>query len=189
MRDKQRCVAEADKSRYQYAKVKAVEENQRLKMVIEQAIQKLLIVERISMKGAGGTQGGTGQFFMGLAMMCGGFYLLFNAIQVSSSFGLGYGLYRVNAFGQGMSITTGMVMLPFIIGIVMVFFDAKSKLAWLLSLGSLTALVVGVISSIQFHFKSMSAFELIVILVLAFGGLGLFLRSLKDAPTSDTQAK
>jgi len=109
------------------------------------------------MKGAGGTQGGTGQFFMGLAMMCGGFYLLFNAIQVSSSFGLGYGLYRVNAFGQGMSITTGMVMLPFIIGIVMVFFDAKSKLAWLLSLGSLTALVVGVISSIQFHFKSMSA--------------------------------
>lgn len=141
------------------------------------------------MKGAGGTQGGTGQFFMGLAMMCGGFYLLFNAIQVSSSFGLGYGLYRVNAFGQGMSITTGMVILPFIIGIVMVFFDAKSKLAWLLSLGSLTALIVGVISSIQFHFKSMSAFELIVILVLAFGGLGLFLRSLKDAPTSDTQAK
>lgn len=189
MRDKQRCVAEVDKNLYLYEKLKAVEENQRLKMAKEQAIQKLLIVERISMKGAGGTQGGTGQFFMGLAMMCGGFYLLFNAIQVSSSFGLGYGLYRVNAFGQGMSITTGMVMLPFIIGIVMVFFDAKSKLAWLLSLGSLTALVVGVISSIQFHFKSMSAFELIVILVLAFGGLGVFLRSLKDAPTSDTQAK
>lgn len=79
------------------------------------------------MKGAGGTQGGTGQFFMGLAMMCGGFYLLFNAIQVRSSFGLGYGLYRMNAFGQGFSITTGKVMLPFIIGIVMVFFDAKTN--------------------------------------------------------------
>ncbi|MCU7974584.1 hypothetical protein L5M43_04755 [Shewanella sp. SW36] len=43
MRDKQRCVAEADKSRYQYAKVKAVEENQRLKMAKEQATQKSLM--------------------------------------------------------------------------------------------------------------------------------------------------
>lgn len=43
MRDKQRCVAEADKSRYQYAKVKVVEENQRLKMAIEQATQKSLM--------------------------------------------------------------------------------------------------------------------------------------------------
>jgi len=125
------------------------------------------------MKGAGGTQGGIGQFFIGLAMMCAGFYLLFNAIQVSSSFGLGYGLYRMNAFGQGLSITTGMVMLPFILGIVMVFFDAKTKLGWLLTLGSLVA----------------SAFDLIVILVLAFGGLGLFLRSLKAAPTEQKDPK
>lgn len=141
------------------------------------------------MKGAGGTQGGTGLFFIGLAMMCAGFYLLFNAIQVSSSFGLGYGLYRMNAFGQGFSITTGMVMLPFIIGIVMVFFDGKTKLGWLLTLGSLVALITGVISSIQFHFKAMSAFDLIVILVLAFGGLGLFLRSLKAAPTEQNDPK
>lgn len=141
------------------------------------------------MKGAGGTQGGIGQFFIGLAMMCAGFYLLFNAIQVSSSFGLGYGLYRMNAFGQGFSITTGMVMLPFILGIVMVFFDGKTKLGWLLTLGSLVALIVGVISSIQFHFRAMSAFDLIVILVLAFGGLGLFLRSLKAAPTEQNDPK
>lgn len=141
------------------------------------------------MTGAGGTQGGVGQFFMGLAMMCGGFYLLLNAIHVSSSFGLGYGLYRMNAFGQGMSITTGMVMIPFIIGLVMVFYEGKSKLGWLLTLGSLIALIVGVIASIQFRFKSMSAFELIVILVLAFGGLGLFLRSLKAAATTETKVK
>jgi hypothetical protein len=46
-----------------------------------------------------------------------------------------------------------------------------------------------VISSIQFHFKAMSAFDLIVILVLAFGGLGLFLRSLKAAPTEQNDPK
>ena len=45
--------------------------------------------------------------------------------------------------------------------------------------GSMTALIFGVISSIRFSFKTMTAFELIVILVLAIGGLGVFLRSLK----------
>jgi hypothetical protein len=41
------------------------------------------------------------------------------------------------------------------------------------------ALIFGVISSIHFRFSYMSAFDLIVILVLSVGGLGLFLRSLK----------
>lgn len=128
------------------------------------------------MRGAGGTSGGIGQFFIGLVMMCGGFYLLFNAITVRTSFGLGYSLYH---FG-GVSITSGMVMIPFIFGIGMVFYNSRNPLGWLLSLGSLVALVFGVIASIQFSFRAMSAFDLIVILVLAVGGLGIFLRSLRD---------
>lgn len=43
MRDKQRCVAEADKNLYEYQKAKAAEEKQRLKTAIEQATQKSLI--------------------------------------------------------------------------------------------------------------------------------------------------
>lgn len=45
------------------------------------------------MRGAGGTDGGSGAFFLGLVMMCGGFYLLFNSIIVSSHFGTGMRLY------------------------------------------------------------------------------------------------
>jgi hypothetical protein len=40
MRDKQRCVAEADKNLDEYQKAKAAEEKQRLKTAIEQATQK-----------------------------------------------------------------------------------------------------------------------------------------------------
>ncbi|MCL1099354.1 hypothetical protein [Shewanella gelidii] len=137
------------------------------------------------MKGAGGTSGGIGQFLIGLAMMCGGFYLLLNSVHVSSGFGLGYRLYQLNSMGMNMSITSGMVMLPFIFGVAILFYNGKNPIGWLLSAGSLVALVFGVISSIQFRFKSMSAFDLIVILVLAFGGLGLFLRSLKGMPESE----
>jgi len=131
------------------------------------------------MKGAGGTSGGLGQFFIGLIMMCGGFYMLLNAIHVSSNFGMGMRLYGFSAMGGQYNITSGMVIIPFMFGIGLIFYNGKSIIGWLLSIGSITALVFGVISSIRFSFRSMTSFDLIVILVLAMGGLGLFLRSLK----------
>lgn len=132
------------------------------------------------MKGAGGTDGGIGQFFVGFVMMSGGFYMLLNSIMVRSTFGLGMQLYGFNALGGNYNLTTGMVLIPFIFGVGFIFYNSRNPLGWLLSIGSLTALIFGVIASIQFTFRTMSAFELIVILVLAIGGLGLFLRSLKN---------
>ncbi|MPY25540.1 hypothetical protein FM037_25715 [Shewanella psychropiezotolerans] len=130
------------------------------------------------MNGAGGTSGGIGQFFIGLIMMCGGFYMLLNAIKITSSFGMGNSLYHVSNFG-GLNVTSGMIMIPFIFGVGIMFYNYKNILGWVLTFGSLVALVFGVISSIQFRFTHMSAFDLIVILVLSVGGLGLFLRSFR----------
>ena len=130
------------------------------------------------MHGAGGSQGGEWQFMIGIIMMIAGFYLLFNSIVIDSRFGMGMRLYGVGGFG----ITSGMLMIPFIAGVVFIFYSAKNPIGWLLSIGSLVALIVGVLANSQFSFRGMSAFDLIVILVLAFGGLGLFLRSLKHNP-------
>ncbi len=133
------------------------------------------------MKGAGGTNGGVGQFLLGVAMMCGGFYLLLNAISVNANFGMHSYLYQTSLFGSAFGVTSGMIMIPMIFGIGIIFFNAKNLLGWLLALGSLAAMIFGVIASIQFQLRPMSAFDLIVILVLAVGGLGLFLRSLKGS--------
>ena len=105
--------------------------------------------------------------------------MLLNAITVSSQFGLSSRLYGFSAFGSNLGITGGMVIIPFIFGIGLIFYNSKNILGWLLSVGSITALIFGVISTVRFNLKTMSSFELIVILVLAVGGLGLFLRSLK----------
>jgi len=129
------------------------------------------------MRGAGGTSGGSGRFLIGLIMLCGGLYLLFNSINVHSNYGFSARLYSLG----GYRVTSGMVMIPFMFGVGMVFYNARNYLGWLLAGGSLVALVFGVISSIQFTFQSMSAFDLIVILVLSVGGLGLFLSSLKSS--------
>jgi hypothetical protein len=58
----------------------------------------------------------------------------------------------------------------------MIFYDAKNWLGWLLAGGALVALIFGEISSRHFSFQSMTAFNLIIILVLSVGGIGLFLR-------------
>ena len=131
------------------------------------------------MKGAGGTSGGLGQFFIGLIMMCSGFYMLLNAINVTSSFGMGMRLYGFSAMGGSYNITSGMIMIPFIFGVGLIFYNGRNLLGWVLSIGSIASLIFGVISSIRFSFRTMTSFDLIVILVLAMGGLGLFLRSLK----------
>jgi len=121
------------------------------------------------MRGAGGTSGGMGQFFIGLIMLCGGIYLLLNSIQISAPYGFGARLYSIGGYS-----------LTFMFGIGIMFYDVRKWYGWLLAGGSLVALIFGVISSINFTFNRMSAFDLIVILVLAVGGLGLLLRSFRS---------
>jgi hypothetical protein len=135
----------------------------------------------VGVKGAGGTTGGIGQFLMGILMMCGGFYMLLSAIMVNSHFGMGSQLYGFSFFGNAMGISGGIIMVPMIFGIGMIFFNSKNLIGWILALGSLAALIFGVIAAIQFQLRPMNAFDLIVILTLSIGGLGLFLRSLKDS--------
>ncbi len=127
-------------------------------------------------RGAGGTKGGVGRFLLGMAMMVGGGYLFFSSITVVNNFSLGYRLYRMG----NLNVTSGMVLIPFLFGVGMIFYNSKNVFGWMLSIGSLIALSLGVISSISFRLQPMSAFELLTILVLTVGGAGLFLSSLRD---------
>jgi hypothetical protein len=129
----------------------------------------------MQVNGAGGTTGGIGRFFLGIAMFVAGMYLLLKSIYVHHSFGLGSPFYNLGGF----SITSGMLLIPFVIGVGMLFFNYKSIVGWLLTAGALIALIVGVISSITFTLAGMSAFDILMILVLVAGGLGLFLSSFR----------
>lgn len=126
-------------------------------------------------KGAGGTGGGEGSFLLGMIMMIAGGYLLLRGIIVRPQFGLGSQVFAIG----GVPVTTGYVLIPFIFGIGLIFYNARNWLGWLLAGGSIVALVFGVIASINFQLIRMSAFDLLVILVLLVGGIGLFLRSLR----------
>lgn len=128
-------------------------------------------------RGAGGTDGGTGTFLLGIIMMIVGGYLLLNAIVVRPQFGLGMVAFRLG----GIPVTSGMVLVPFIFGVGIIFYNARNWLGWLLAVGSVAALVFGVIANLTLQFGAMSAFDLLVILTLFVGGIGMFLRSLRDS--------
>ena len=126
-------------------------------------------------EGAGGTRGGVGRFFIGLIMMVAGGYLFFDAIRVTHNFHFGYAIYSFGAF----RMTTGMTLIPLVFGLGFIFYNSRNPIGWALSVASLVMLGFGVISTIQFRLRSMSAFELIMIFILLMGGIGLFLSSLR----------
>ena len=127
-------------------------------------------------RGAGGNDGGTGSFLIGLTMMIGGAYLLLNGIVVRPNFGLGARVFGIG----GIAITSGMILIPFMFGVGMIFYNSRNWIGWILAGGSLVSLVFGVIANMTLQMARMTAFDLIVILVLLVGGIGLFLRSLRN---------
>lgn len=132
-------------------------------------------------KGAGGTEGGTGQFFMGLLMMCGGGYLLLQSITISTNFHMGLNMFRIPVYGLNyFNVPGGIIFIPFMFGIGMIFYDSKKILGWILACGSMAALIIGVISNTNLQMKTMTAFELVLIIVLFVGGIGMFLNSLRN---------
>jgi hypothetical protein len=127
-------------------------------------------------QGAGGSNGGIGRFFLGLGMFIAGAYLLLNAIQVTNNFYFGYGLFSIGSF----QVTSGILFIPFMIGVGMLFFNSSNIIGWLLAAGSVLLMIIGVISSTHLSLRPMSAFELLVITGLLAGGIGLFFSSFRN---------
>lgn len=122
------------------------------------------------MRGAGGTPGGLGAFFGGAAMVIAGGYLLLTRVTVTSG---GWYVYGYNGFG--------LSLLPLLIGIGTLFFNGRSPIGWLLTLGGALIIVIGIVSHLSIYFQPGSLFDTLLILGLMAGGLGLVARGLKAA--------
>jgi hypothetical protein len=122
------------------------------------------------MKGAGGTEGGVGQFLLGLAMTVAGGYLITNQVTVSSGF-WGY-------FGRH---TFGLTLLPLLAGAGVLFFDGGSRLGWVLTAGGALLILLGVLVNLRIYFEPTSLFQTLIMFVLLAGGLGLLARSLRPS--------
>jgi hypothetical protein len=129
-------------------------------------------------RGAGGTPGGSLSFVIGLIMASAGLYMLLDNIVVSQGFRLGAALYRISYAG-GWDVTGGSLLVPFMLGVGWIFYNARAPWGWIFAVGSLGAIILGVIMNLSISMRSMSLLNMIIILVFVVGGLGLFARSLR----------
>lgn len=119
-------------------------------------------------RGAGGTPGGVGAFFIGLAMAAVGGYLLLNQVQVTTSF---WNFGRYSGFG--------LTLLPLLVGVAFLFYDGKSVVGWLLVGIGAAIILANILMNMDIYFRQTTLFNTLVMLGLLFGGLGLIARSLR----------
>ena len=119
-------------------------------------------------QGPGGRPGGFGSFLLGFVMAVAGGYLLLNQVSVTSA---GWQLWGVNAFG--------LSLIPLLIGVGWLFFDGRSKIAWLLTLAGSVIILVGILVHMDIYFRQTSLFNTLLMLVLLAGGLGLIARAVR----------
>jgi hypothetical protein len=124
------------------------------------------------LRNPGGTPGGLGEFLIGLAMAVAGGYMLTSRVSVNTG---SWQLWGFNAFG--------LTLVPFIFGVLILFFNGRSVIGWLLLFAGVVVMLAAIILNLQIYFQHTSLFELIVILVLLFGGLGLLARGLRAHAT------
>lgn len=117
-------------------------------------------------------------FLLGIAMCAGGLYLFLQNVTIESSL-WGNGS-RVNFFGilGGGGIPSGTITIPFILGIVLLFFAPRSFWSKLLTGLGLLIILLGVISSTTLRFKATSSFNYLLMIILIFGGAAMTLRIL-----------
>lgn len=131
-------------------------------------------------RGAGGTSGGSMAFVFGLLMASVGGYLLLDNIVVASNWGLGVALYHIG-YGGGWNVSGGALLIPFMFGVGWIFYNARAVWGWILAGGSLAAIIFGVLMNLSISLRTMSLLNLLIILVLMVGGLGLFASSLRKS--------
>lgn len=121
-------------------------------------------------RGAGGTPGGIGPFFIGLVMAAVGGYLLLNQVQVTTSF---WNFGRYGGFG--------LTLLPLLVGVGFLFYEGKSVVGWVLVGLGAAIILANVLVNMDIYFRTTTLFNTLLMLGLLFGGLGLIARSLRSA--------
>ena len=129
-----------------------------------------------SISDVGGTSGGLGMFLLGFAMACIGGFLITNQVTVVSSY---WNFWGGSSFG--------ITLLPMLFGVGILFWNGKSVIGWLLTVGGALFIFAGIIANMHIYFQPTSLFNTMVMLILLVGGLSLIARSLRPHSPKEGQ--
>lgn len=120
--------------------------------------------------GDGREKGNILTFFTGIVIFCLGAFTILQNTTISTSFGL-QGLI-------GFNPPFGVVLLPLIIGIIILFFNESSFFGWFLVIVGILIILVGILMGLQITFRRTTLFTTIMMYGLTAAGIGVTLKGL-----------
>lgn len=112
------------------------------------------------------------QFFVGLLMLAAGLFMIFQNLDVRSSWGTGF------LHVGGYSLPNGLIFLPIIIGIVMLFLMDRKIFGWIVIAVGIIIVLAAVIMSVHIRWRTTNAYIFIVMFGLAAAGGAMVIRQL-----------
>jgi hypothetical protein len=124
----------------------------------------------MDMRNVGGTPGGMRAFLLGIIMIVVGGYLLMQQVSVHG----GYWYFDwAGSYGRSFGIT----LIPLLFGIGILFFDGRSFAGRFLTGAGALFIFAGIIANLDITFRQTSLFNVLVMLILLVGGIGLVVRA------------
>ncbi len=108
-------------------------------------------------------------FLVGVGIFFIGIYLIFQNTTLSTSF----------AFPSimGYQPPFGIIILPLILGIGVLFFNDSSILGWLLVIFGVISILVGILMGLRIYFRPVSLYEGVLMYGMTAAGIGLIAKS------------
>ena len=110
------------------------------------------------------------EFYIGILLIASGlFFLLSKAVVHSGFYGFSVG---------GLNVSTGLVVIPLMFGIIWLVNNPKSFWARLITIIGSVFIVASIIMNIRITFTTSSFFDYLVMMLLIAGGIGLLLKAI-----------
>ena len=114
------------------------------------------------------------KFFVGLLMLGGRLFMIFQNIDVTSSWGYGGYFFRIGGFG----LPNGLIMLPIVAGIAMLFLMDRKIFGWVVLSIGIVIVLLSVMMTTHLRWRTTNAYVFIVMFGLVAAGGGMVLREL-----------
>ncbi|MFZ5987690.1 MAG: hypothetical protein ACOYWZ_11275 [Bacillota bacterium] len=111
------------------------------------------------------------QFFSGIILFLIGAYLITQNTIIYTNF---------SALSDvlGFNMPFGLIILPLLIGIGILFFNSKSVLGWIVLVFGILSILLGILMALKIQFKPITLYFGILMYGMTAAGLGLFLKSI-----------
>lgn len=112
------------------------------------------------------------QFFIGFLLFGGGVYWILNSFTVSSAWGGGYwSLF-------GMRLPSGTMLIPFLIGIGLLFFLDRKIIGGIVCCLGLLIILISILTSLEFHAVRNSLYVYLLMFSMVAAGAALLIKTL-----------